>query len=255
MRLFLFTLFLIFSLNPNFLASQSCAFIAVENKEFDFVHPNFSTNALIINGNLVDEGRIPMLWFDQTLMQGVHSPIPDKILTVCFDVIATSESETAVQLIESLPTHFEVVTYTGSQEICYNQGLVNIVDSSTSPAPPNLIGQIFPANCFEGFLGAIETETFFGIAPYVYEWEGPNGFLSTNSSLTEIEMGNYQLTVTDNVGITTEHFFEVYSTIGSIPNAIVNRSDCGTSNTARIDLQLNSNNAPYLITGENGSSE
>ncbi len=66
------------------------------------------------------------------------------------------------------------ITFTGS---------ASVNNTSSNPSTPN---------------GSITPVINNGNAPVTYAWQGPNGFTSTNSSLTDIRGGSYVLTVTAN---------------------------------------------------------
>ncbi|NNG27158.1 MAG: hypothetical protein HKM87_06500, partial [Ignavibacteriaceae bacterium] len=46
----------------------------------------------------------------------------------------------------------------------------------------------------------IDLDAVGGLAPYSYEWEGPNGFTSTDEDLFEVAPGIYDVTITDSEG-------------------------------------------------------
>jgi len=66
------------------------------------------------------------------------------------------------------------ITFTGS---------ASVNNTSSNPSTPN---------------GSITSVINNGNAPVTYAWQGPNGFTSTNPSLTDIRGGSYVLTVTAN---------------------------------------------------------
>ncbi|TVR89533.1 MAG: hypothetical protein EA411_02095 [Saprospirales bacterium] len=51
--------------------------------------------------------------------------------------------------------------------------------------------------CHGGTDGSIEIEVEGGMQPYTFSWEGPGGFTSSDSNLTDLAPGPYDLTVTD----------------------------------------------------------
>ena len=48
-----------------------------------------------------------------------------------------------------------------------------------------------------------------GIPPFVYQWEGPSNFTSTDQDLINITPGEYRLTVTDDVGCKIEEIVQI----------------------------------------------
>lgn len=45
--------------------------------------------------------------------------------------------------------------------------------------------------------GSIDLTISGGVAPYVYNWSGPDGFSSSDEDLTDLPSGTYTITVTD----------------------------------------------------------
>ena len=61
------------------------------------------------------------------------------------------------------------------------------VFSTVSPASSNLIND-----------GSIILDSINGgVSPYTFQWTGPNGFSSTNQNITNLEAGQYNLTLID----------------------------------------------------------
>ena len=82
----------------------------------------------------------------------------------------------------------------------------------TQPDSLKVIGSVTNANCKTSTYGAISTSVTGGAQPYQYAWL-PNG--ETSSSLTNVAVGNYSLTITDANNCELLQNFEV-DTIGSI---------------------------------------
>lgn len=61
---------------------------------------------------------------------------------------------------------------------------------------------ITPVSCFGAADGAIAVQPLSGTPPYTYEWIGPMGFTTTtsNSTITGLPSGGYNLTITDATG-------------------------------------------------------
>ena len=89
-----------------------------------------------------------------------------------------------------------------------------LTDSYTIIEPPLLEVRLdSPVDiilCYGAFTGVINvtatggraTEITPGVFNYRYNWTGPNGFISNNRNLNNIEAGTYNLVVTDNSGCT-----------------------------------------------------
>ncbi len=73
-------------------------------------------------------------------------------------------------------------------------GLVTI----TEPADITVtINNIVSVNCNGESTGEIEITPAGGTPSYTYSWSGPNGFTATTKDITNLEAGDYSLTITD----------------------------------------------------------
>ncbi len=54
--------------------------------------------------------------------------------------------------------------------------------------------------CYNDFSGEVKLIVTSGNAPYNYKWTGPNGYTSTNDTITGLEAGWYKVLVTDSKG-------------------------------------------------------
>ena len=52
-------------------------------------------------------------------------------------------------------------------------------------------------DCFQGSTGEISIDPIGGLAPFTFDWTGPNGFVSNQSNITNLNAGEYTLTLTD----------------------------------------------------------
>ena len=59
--------------------------------------------------------------------------------------------------------------------------------------------------------GAIDVTINSGVPPYTIGWTGPNGFISANEDLTDLEEGTYCITATDANGCIGESCFDISS--------------------------------------------
>ena len=52
-------------------------------------------------------------------------------------------------------------------------------------------------DCFQANTGEISVNPSGGLAPFIFDWSGPDGFSSNQNSITNLSAGNYSLTLTD----------------------------------------------------------
>ena len=52
-------------------------------------------------------------------------------------------------------------------------------------------------DCFQGNTGEIAINPTGGLAPFTFDWTGPNGFTSNQNTITNLSAGDYSLTLTD----------------------------------------------------------
>ena len=70
--------------------------------------------------------------------------------------------------------------------------------------------------------GSIDLTVSGGVAPYSYDWTGPNGYTSTDQNPQNLVGGTYEVTVTDVNGCTFTMEVVVDSTVGLQENASIN---------------------------------
>ncbi len=72
-------------------------------------------------------------------------------------------------------------------------------DTMIISEPPVLmvVDSVYPVSCLGLFDGAINLMVSGGISPYSFNWTGSNGFSATTDSVSGLEVGNYNYTVTD----------------------------------------------------------
>ena len=63
--------------------------------------------------------------------------------------------------------------------------------------------------CFGDADGTITLNTSNGVPNYTWDWTGPSGFTSTDESLTGLDIGAYDVTITDNNGCTKDTSFTI----------------------------------------------
>jgi hypothetical protein len=66
----------------------------------------------------------------------------------------------------------------------------------------------------EGNDGSINLTVSGGVAPYTYDWSGPDGFSTDTEDLSDIAAGDYEVEITDAIGCTYVHTVTVGSVVG-----------------------------------------
>ena len=77
---------------------------------------------------------------------------------------------------------------------CFSQDQV-FVDQINSIDMDTLL--LVNVDCFQGSTGEISITPTGGLAPFSFDWTGPNGFVSNQSAISNLSAGDYSLTLTD----------------------------------------------------------
>ena len=120
---------------------------------------------------------------------------------------------------------------------------------------------VVPASCFQANDGAITTNIIGGVPfdtgnPYNVSWSGPNGFSSSESSISNLIAGLYTITIEDKEGFTTtENFTVTQPDILEITKDIEKNVSCFNGNNGNIEIIMNGGTMPYTYnwTTTNGS--
>ena len=111
----------------------------------------------------------------------------------------------------------------------------------------NTLASIMPANCFGDSSGAISLQITGGEPPYSFNWQGPNGFTSTQQNISNLIAGNYQLTALDSVGCQLDTSFVISEPDPIFFHASVTPITCHSDNDASISLNVTGGTAPYAV--------
>jgi gliding motility-associated-like protein len=130
------------------------------------------------------------------------------------------------------------------KQLCTSRLSVTI----TEPAEIIVTPTLTMVSCHEGNDGSISMNVSGGIPPYVYTWSGPNGFSSSTRDLSNLEVGSYDLVITDNIGCRITRTFEITD-----PEPIVITPTISDFNGFEISCKGGSDGVISLqITGGNG---
>lgn len=106
--------------------------------------------------------------------------------------------------------------------------------------------------CFGDATGAINVNTLGGRPDYNFVWNGPNGFTSTDEDITNLEVGTYNLTVTDRMGCTDTLEVEILENTQIEIDFTVTQNMCFGDDMASITINdIQGGVAPYEIAWSN----
>lgn len=117
-----------------------------------------------------------------------------------------------------------------------------------------ILSETIQNTCFGESSGAVSIDIEGGLPPYNVSWTGPNGFTSTEVSLTNLEPGVYEVTVEDQNNCDVVETYEVIENPELIAEAATTEISCFGENSGEIDLTINGGEAPFEIswTGPDG---
>jgi gliding motility-associated-like protein len=102
--------------------------------------------------------------------------------------------------------------------------------------------------------GTIDLTTSGGLAPYQFNWTGPNGFASATEDLTALAAGTYNLSITDANGCSATRSITLAAPDALVAAMLVTSNECDLTNNGSIDLNVAGGTAPftYAWTGPGG---
>ncbi len=144
--------------------------------------------------------------------------------------------------------------------LCANNYLVTLTDSHgcsttagfdiTQPSPLLLNGFTTPSDC-GSCNGTITSSVSGGAPPYSFSW---NSGLPPWPSQTDICAGTYHLTLTDNLGCTTNTSFVVNTPSGLDVMLTPSPANCYDDCSGAVSSSISGGNLPYSFQWSNGSS-
>ena len=117
-----------------------------------------------------------------------------------------------------------------------------------------LNGSLVPPACFGGSNGSINLSLTGGVAPFTFQWFGPNGYSSTQEDLSNIISGTYTVSVTDMNGCIGTSAFVLTQPGLVLLNAIVDWVTCFGSNDGSAIAQITGGQAPYEYLWSNAQT-
>ena len=130
----------------------------------------------------------------------------------------------------------------------------------TAPAPLDAVIDIadlggYPVTC-AGNDGSASVSVLGGATPYFIGWTGPNGFASTQTSISGLGAGQYALTVIDANGCMLQDTLQLDAPEPISASFSFTANTCSDDSNGSIDLSLAGGAAPYAFawTGPDGFS-
>ncbi|MGB6268654.1 MAG: PKD domain-containing protein, partial [Olleya sp.] len=162
----------------------------------------------------------------------------------------TTPQELISQTLENTTASPVKVTYviTPTSTICTGNNFTLEVTVNPSLNPNTVV---INNSCFEANDGSINTNITGGIPfdagnPYLTSWVGPNGFTSTDASISNLEAGIYTLTIEDKNGfIFTENYTVTQPNILELTKDLEKNVTCFNGNDGAIEVTINGGTLPY----------
>jgi gliding motility-associated-like protein len=197
----------------------------------------------------VDQGILTFVWFDGQV-NGLALPDGSIIFSVTLNAIGQVGEQSVVEFVNS-PTPIQVGIADGINisEVSgiYRDGLVQIITNSV-----NLQDIITPIQCFGAATGSIDITLEGGLPPYEYNWTGPNDFDSNDSSLVNLNAGEYSVTVNDQLGNTNVAIYTVnQATAIQVDGLSITPTACNQA-TGSITLSTSGGTPGYSYNYGNG---
>ena len=172
----------------------------------------------------------------------------------------TNPQNTISQTLENTGTSPIIVTYTITPATPTCTGTPFILEVTVNP---NISSNAMVTNitCFEVNDGVISTTIEGGIPfsssnPYLIFWTGPNGFSSTNATITNLSAGTYTLRIEDSTGFfITEEWIVTQPDLLTITKEKEQNISCFQGNDGTIEVRISGGTNPYTFnwTTTNGS--
>ena len=153
---------------------------------------------------------------------------------------------------QTTPSHYynEQTTYNVTLTVKSNYGCTDdtTISVNINPPPSSTITTT-DALCYNSNNGTIAISGVGGQAPYTYHWS----FGSTDSIITNLPVGQYNVTITDANGCTNTNSGVINQPTQLITAANPTNVTCFGENNGEIDLNITGGTPPYSYTWNNGA--
>ena len=103
------------------------------------------------------------------------------------------------------------------------------------------------ADCKGAATGEIALTPTGGTTPYTYAWTGPGTFSAITEDLTNVNAGDYEVTVTDNKGCTVISKSTITEPLKLSISEVVTEVDCNGAATGEINVTTSGGTIPYAF--------
>jgi len=121
----------------------------------------------------------------------------------------------------------------------------------TEPISINFWSSVSDVNCYGEATGAITISPGGGTAPYAYKWSNE----SNSNSITNVNVGDYQLTITDANDCEVMSSFIINQPDSIVLSSIVNDVSCAGENDGTIEINTEGGTSPYFYNWSNEAGE
>ncbi|MCX7955287.1 MAG: hypothetical protein N3A01_08910 [Bacteroidales bacterium] len=147
----------------------------------------------------------------------------------------------------------------GTYNLTVNDVLGCTKDTSfnvSETTPITIIDSIINVKCYNTYTGSIYITVNGGNPPYSYQWQGPNGFSSTNEDIINLQAGNYFLTISDAANCSKTASFNVTQPSNFVFSEIHQNVLCYGNTDGWINISVTGATPPYSFywQGPNGFS-
>jgi uncharacterized repeat protein (TIGR01451 family) len=109
-------------------------------------------------------------------------------------------------------------------------------------------------SCYEGSDGTATVTPTGGIPPYTYAWTGPNGFTSTEQSISGLPAGTYTVTVTSSNGFTETASVTINEPPALLVDLLSSDALCHEGATGSASVTVSGGTPPYTYEWSNGQA-
>lgn len=219
------------------------------------------TNVGRFNHNLIRPGLLLAVWYSDSLM-GVSTPDSTRLLEFKFQVKTNDTGFYAVKIgdispafspfetAQMLPPDWRVVYLPLAQKVggvSIGSAMSDVLTATKTCAN---------ATSCNGSNGAASVEVAGGQPPYLYQWEGPDGFTASNiSSISGLKAGDYWVTVTDQLNHSVALNMRVEASFATLQSTlyVTKASSCNIHNGCAT-ITMSNGQAPYAYVWSTGSS-